>query len=163
MNPVDSSNTPPLNIALPTRRATRQLARQLSHVVRCGDLVVLEGPLGAGKTFLVRALMRALGLPSSEPVTSPTFSLVQELSTPRLPVVHADLYRLNNPNELTELGLLSARDNNLLIIEWGERYIDGLGGDALLVELSRTPREARLSATGPGAQARLAALAAQLQ
>ncbi len=122
--------------------------------------MILEGPLGAGKTFLVRALSRALGLPAAEPVTSPTFALVQELSTPNVPLVHADLYRLNNPNELTELGLLSARDHNALIVEWGKPYIDGLGGDALLVDLSRTPREARISATGPTACTRLEKLIA---
>jgi tRNA threonylcarbamoyladenosine biosynthesis protein TsaE len=152
--------SPPLQltVALPTRRATRQLARHLSTVVRPGDLVILKGPLGAGKTFLVRALSRALGLPESEPVTSPTFALVQELATPKLSVVHADLYRLNNASELNELGLLAAREGNLVIVEWGEAYIDGLGGDALLIELYRTPREAKLSATGPSATQRLSDL-----
>jgi tRNA threonylcarbamoyladenosine biosynthesis protein TsaE len=147
--------SPTLTVGLPTRRATRHLARHLAAVVEIGDLLILKGPLGAGKTFLIRALLRALGLPESEPVTSPTFALVQELSAPKMPVVHADLYRLNNPGELTELGLLASRDDNLLLVEWGERYIDGLGGDALVVELSRTPREASVFATGDTSNHRL--------
>lgn len=149
----------PVTIPLPTRRATRQLARALAADAKSGDLIVLEGPLGAGKTFLVRAFCRALGLPSEQAVTSPTFALMQELPTPQTPVVHADLYRLNNPGELRDLGLLAARDDNLLIVEWGERYVDGLGGDALLVKLSRTPRTAIVSATGATATERLRALA----
>lgn len=161
MTVPNAPSSPLFSVALPTRRATRQLGKHLAAVARLSDLIVLEGPLGAGKTFLVRALSRALGLPVTEPVTSPTFSIVQELSTPSLAVVHADLYRLNAPSELAELGLLAARDDNLLIVEWGERYIEGLGGDALLVRLSRSPREAILSATGPTAQSRLDELRAR--
>lgn len=149
--------TPPVTIPLPTRRSTRHLAQYLAADARPGDLIVLEGPLGAGKTFLVRAFCRALGLPSEQAVTSPTFALMQELATPRVPVVHADLYRLNKPGELRDLGLLAARDESLLIVEWGERYIDGLGGDALVIKVSRTPRTATVSATGATASERLRA------
>jgi tRNA threonylcarbamoyladenosine biosynthesis protein TsaE len=125
--------------------------------VRVGDLVILVGPLGAGKTFFVRGLARALGLPHSEPVTSPTFALVQELPT-AVPVVHADLYRLTKPEEIEQLGLLQARDTACLLVEWGKPYIGALGGDALVLELTRSPRFAHLSATGERSREVLAQL-----
>ena len=86
-SPTDSSSdaelaaTHPWTVELPTRRATLHLAKRFAKHVRIGDLVILVGPLGAGKTFFVRGLARALGLPAAEPVTSPTFALVQELPT----------------------------------------------------------------------------------
>lgn len=138
------------SVELPTRRATLHLAQRLAAHLQVGDLVILVGPLGAGKTFFVRGVARALGLPSSEPVTSPTFALVSELSTPRVPLVHADLYRLGNADEVHDLGLLSSRDSNCLLIEWGKPYVDALGGDALLIEFTRPPsRRATFTATGP--------------
>lgn len=136
------------SVKLPTRRATLHLAQRLAAHLRTGDLVILVGPLGAGKTFFVRGVARALGLPASEPVTSPTFALVSELATPRLPLVHADLYRLGDVDEVHDLGLLSSRDANCLLIEWGKPYVDALGGDALIIELTRPARCASFTATG---------------
>lgn len=152
-NPATATATTPpsehqLRIALPTRRATLHLAKRVAKHVRIGDLVILVGPLGAGKTFFVRGLARALGLPSSEPVTSPTFALVQELQTKSVPVVHADLYRLTKIDDVDQLGLKQARDGSCLVIEWGEPYIAALGGDALVLELTRSPKFAQLRATG---------------
>jgi len=146
-------------IPLASRRATTKLARRLGERIEGGDLVVLKGGLGAGKTFFARALCRALGVPSSIPITSPTFTLVHEYEG-RLPIAHADLYRLGDDaeGELTELGLREQRgEGAVLLIEWGEPYIDALGGDALVVELmmAEVGRAARLHATG----ARSAALA----
>ncbi len=141
-----------LEMDLPTRRATVHLGQYLARTLERGSLVILDGPLGAGKTFLVRALCRELGLPSREPVTSPTFTLVQEYSL-AVRLLHADLYRLGHPDEVFELGLEDARrEGAALIVEWGKPYVQELGGDALLVELvppgvSR-PRRASLSATG---------------
>jgi len=146
-------------IELPTRRRTIQLAARLAALVEPSDLLVLEGDLGAGKTFFARALCRALGVPPSVAVTSPTFTLVHEYEA-RLPIAHADLYRLRDPSELPELGLRERRaDGALLLIEWGAPYLDALGGDGLRIRFALSGgalgRSATLTATG----ARSAALA----
>jgi tRNA threonylcarbamoyladenosine biosynthesis protein TsaE len=139
-------------IPLPTRRGTIQLARRLADALQGGDLVVLSGALGAGKTFFARALCRALGVPADVPVTSPTFTLVHEYEG-KIPIRHADLYRLGSASELAELGLREQRaDGALLVVEWGEPYLDALGGDGLVLELAVSPtgeRAARPAATGP--------------
>jgi tRNA threonylcarbamoyladenosine biosynthesis protein TsaE len=138
-----------MSIPLPTRRATIRLARRLAPLLAGGDLVVLSGGLGAGKTFLVRAICRALGLPESVPVTSPTFTLVQEYAT-KPALAHADLYRLADERDVRRLGLDVMRDEGwLVLVEWGEPYIGALGGDALVLSLVREPRGCALRATGP--------------
>jgi len=150
-----------LNFDLPTRRSTQKLAQLIAPLLAESDLVVLTGPLGSGKTFFVRALCRALGLPAAQRVTSPTFTLVQEHDTVP-PLAHADLYRLNGPEQLRELGLDAQRDDGrLLLVEWGEPYIAQLGGDALLVSFALDPRRAAVSATGRRSNAILAELSAK--
>ena len=140
-------------LELPTRRSTIRLARRLAPLLAPSDFVVLSGDLGTGKTFFVRALCRALGVPSSVEVTSPTFTLVHELSA-RLPIVHADAYRLRDEAELLALGLREARsDGALLVLEWGAPYVDVLGGDALMISFTHlglpTARRATIDARGP--------------
>jgi len=135
-------------IELPTRRDTKRLARCLAPALRPGDLVILSGPLGSGKTFLVRAVLRALGLPEQVSVTSPTFTLVHEYEA-RLPLVHADLYRLKTAREVQQLGLDSMRDEGrTVLVEWGDPYAEVLGGDGLRLSLSVEPRAAELGARG---------------
>ncbi len=150
-------------IALPTRRRTTRLAATLAELLLPGDLVILKGDLGAGKTFFTRALARALGVPPSIGITSPTFTLVHEIEA-KIPIAHADLYRLNEPGELAELGLRDRRgEGAALVVEWGEPYLDALGGDALVLELAVAPggsgREARVAGTGPRGKALATALA----
>ncbi len=148
---------------LPTKAATSHLAAELAPLLQGGDLLLLEGPLGAGKTFFARALLRALGLGDDARVTSPTFTLVNEYDTvPRL--LHADLYRLSDDQRaVRDLGLLEQRDDGaLLVVEWGLVFERSLGGDALVLTLGRQPRSAAFSATGPRAQRLLEALAKTL-
>jgi tRNA threonylcarbamoyladenosine biosynthesis protein TsaE len=147
-----------LVVELSSRRATIHLGQRLGKLLGPGDLVILDGPLGSGKTFLVRAVCRALGLPATTPVTSPTFTLVHELAT-RLPVAHADLYRLEPGTNITELGLDALRaEGRLLLVEWGTPFLVDLGGDALIVKLQLDPRRAFVASTGPRSTAVLSAL-----
>ncbi len=141
---------------LPTRKATKELARDLAGALAPGDLVILAGPLGAGKTFFVRAALRALGLASNERVTSPTFSLVHEIDVGARRILHADLYRVSDPDEVRVLDLEAQREGGaILLVEWGAPYEAELGGDALLVELSLSggARRVKLSASGPKGRA----------
>lgn len=125
---------------------TIRLAAGLSPHLRGGDLLILTGGLGAGKTFFTRALCHALGLGEDERVTSPTFTLAHEYET-NPPLVHADLYRLTSEDEVFELGLETQRsEGRLLVVEWGAPFAEVLGGDALFLDLDLNPRRARLHA-----------------
>jgi len=101
--------------------ATEALGRSLAPVLRAGDVVLLSGGLGMGKTSFARGVLGALGLASEAP--SPTFAIVQPYAPPevRLPVVHADLYRIDDAGELEELGLNDALYDSALLVEWPER------------------------------------------
>lgn len=122
-----------MQLELPSRRATSHLAQAFARALRAGDVVVLEGELGAGKTFFVRACLRALGVPEKVAVTSPTFTLVQDFRLPSLQVLHADLYRLQSADELEELGIVPcATERPLVLVEWGERFKTELGADLVL-------------------------------
>lgn len=131
-------------IHLARRRDTRNLGRAIAAALSPGDLVLLSGTLGAGKTFLARAIARALGVPSSVAIASPTFTLVQEYETPHGTLLHADLYRLRddaNPaklrDEVRRLGLAERRhDGGILLVEWGESLQRELGPSDLEVRLA---------------------------
>lgn len=145
-------------IALPDTAATRALAAKVAPLLVPGDLLVLSGPLGSGKTFFARALCRALGLPARVRVPSPTFTLVHEHDT-QPPISHADLYRLRDERDVMGLGLDAQRDDGrVLVVEWGEPYVALLGGDALVIELALDPRRATLRSTGKRSAALVAAL-----
>lgn len=139
--------------------ATESFGAALGSLLRPGDVVLLEGELGAGKTFLAGAIARGLGVPDDVPVTSPTFGLVHELEG-RLRVLHADLYRLSHPGELAELGLVEASDA-VLLAEWGLRFAAELGEVALVITLAianESSREIAIEAPGPRGVALLAGL-----
>lgn len=110
----------PTTLYLPDDDATAALASRIAAMLRPGDLVLLEGDLGAGKTALARGIIRALcGDPRLE-VPSPSFALVQPYAAGGWSILHADLYRLQAASEIEELGLLDGTDT-LVLVEWPER------------------------------------------
>ena len=140
-----------LAINLPDLAAMEALGAKIAAGVRAGDVVALEGGLGAGKTTLARAIIAALGHAGEVP--SPTFTIIETYDPPqvRMPLVHADFYRLNSPSEAIEIGLDEYREGAVLIAEWP----DHAGGFAqergcLSIRLE-TEDEGRLAIVEPGA------------
>lgn len=111
------------SVTLTSPDATAQLAVRLGKVLQPGDCLLLNGPIGAGKTHFCRHLIQSL-LTTVEDVPSPTFTLVQTYDTHKGELWHADLYRLTQPDEIEELGLIEAFDSAICLIEWPDR----LGG-----------------------------------
>jgi tRNA threonylcarbamoyl adenosine modification protein YjeE len=107
-------------------------------MLRAGDVVALEGDLGAGKTELARGVVRAL-VRAEVAVPSPTFTLMQVYETPGLVVTHADLYRLSGPEEVAELGLEEAWERGALLVEWPERAGELLPAGRLTLRLRHLP------------------------
>lgn len=134
---------------LPDEQATARLGEDIAMVLGAGDVLALSGDLGAGKTTLARALIRAMAGDPALEVPSPTFTLVQSYET-RLPLHHFDLYRLGSPEELDELGLDEMLASGAALIEWPDRAGDRLPGASLLLELTHEGegRLARLAGRG---------------
>ena len=99
---------------------TAMVGRELSASLRVGDVVLLFGDLGAGKTAFTKGLAEGLGILPEE-VSSPTFTIMQEYRGGRLPLFHVDLYRLNDPREIEDLGLEEIAADGVLVIEWAEK------------------------------------------
>jgi tRNA threonylcarbamoyladenosine biosynthesis protein TsaE len=129
-------------MTLPDLQATAHLAAAIAALARPGDSILLEGPLGAGKTALARAFLRAAAGDPALEVPSPTFTLVQSYSTPRGTVHHYDLWRLDGPGSLTELGWEEAR-NDIVLVEWPDRLGDLRPPDALTIALRATGEDVR--------------------
>jgi tRNA threonylcarbamoyladenosine biosynthesis protein TsaE len=127
--------------------ATAAFGAELALTLQPGDLLLLVGDLGAGKTTLARAVIRALLAEPSLDVPSPSFSLVQPYQGPRGQVLHADLYRLASAAEIDELGLFDDA-SAIVVIEWPERAPELLSRASVIVELTVPPggvgRELRL-------------------
>jgi tRNA threonylcarbamoyladenosine biosynthesis protein TsaE len=115
--------------------ATADLGARLSKRLRAGDIVALEGPLGAGKTTFARALIRFLGWSESE-IPSPTFTLVQQYDLADFTLWHFDLYRLENSEDVFELGIEEAFAEGVSLIEWPDRLGGYMPPDHLTVTLS---------------------------
>ncbi len=139
-------------IDLPDEAAALAFGRRLAAVLRPGDAITLSGPLGAGKTTIARGLLAALGLEGEAP--SPSYAIVQSYAPPevRLPVLHVDLYRIEEEGELLELGLDDARYDGALLVEWPERVSARVFPDALRLTLVVAEDAARrLTAEVPAA------------
>lgn len=151
---------PSLSRPLADAAATDRLGQALAAVLRPGDVILLHGEVGAGKTALSRALINALraraGL-ASEDVPSPTFTLVQTYDVGDFDVWHADLYRLTGPDAVIELGLDTAFEEALCLIEWPDRLGQDRPGGAIDLTLTYADGEARAATltAPPEALARL--------
>ncbi|MCI4662188.1 MAG: tRNA (adenosine(37)-N6)-threonylcarbamoyltransferase complex ATPase subunit type 1 TsaE [Neomegalonema sp.] len=156
--------TPPLTqtLMLGHEQDSRAVGQAIASALRGGDVLLLEGSLGAGKSFLARAIIQSL-IGEDEPVPSPTYTLVQCYDAPDFEIRHADLYRLGDPEEAEELGLFDDLANAVLLIEWPERLGDATPGRALTLSLNGGAEpEARilaLNAVGEGWTALLDAAA----
>ncbi len=142
--PVTAGVPLAVEIELPTAADTEALGERLAAGLGAGDLVVLTGPLGAGKTVLVRGLARGLGVTGV--VTSPTFVIAREHRPGRdggVPLVHVDAYRLGGAAELDDLDLDTDLAEAVVAVEWGEGVAERLAARHLLVRLDRRPDDVR--------------------
>lgn len=144
----------PVVLALPDQIATEALAARIAGRAKPGDSILLEGPLGAGKTTFARAFLRAAIRDPLLEVPSPTFTLVQIYETPIGLVHHYDLWRIDDANALAELDWDEARDG-IVLVEWPDRLGDLRPTDALTVTLALQGGDAR-TATLAGWEGRLA-------
>jgi tRNA threonylcarbamoyladenosine biosynthesis protein TsaE len=132
-----------------TAEATRDLGRAVARMAAPGDVLVLTGPLGAGKTTFVQGLAQGLGI--TEPATSPTFVLVHEMRGGRLPLVHVDAYRLGSALELDDLDLDAEVAESVVAVEWGEGLAERLASSRMEIALDRRDdgtRVVTVAATG---------------
>ncbi len=134
-------------VALGNEAATANLMADLALLIGPGDVITLSGDLGAGKTAAARAMIRYLAGDETLEVPSPTFTLVQGYDLPSFQLLHADLYRVNDPNELDEIGLAPLPDGVVALIEWPERAPSALPADRIDIAFSHRP------AQGPNARA----------
>ena len=146
---------------------TIALGERLGKVLRAGDVLVLTGDLGAGKTQLTKGIAAGMGV--TDDVTSPTFNILMVYEGAQMPLYHFDLYRLDDPDQLEDIGFYDALEGDgPCVIEWGEQFSDEIGDERLDVFLTRLdaeaaageepPREVRLVAHGSRAEQIVGAL-----
>lgn len=121
---------------------TAQLAKQLLPTLLSAQVISLEGPLGAGKTHFVKAVALAMGI--TEEVTSPTFTLLQSYDSAEGQLHHCDWYRLESAEEALALGLEEYYDEGLMIIEWGDKFLDILPPETFRIRIEPQPDGSRL-------------------
>ena len=131
-----------LEIRAATADDTRDVGAALADVLRTHDVVVLTGELGAGKTTLVQGIARGLG--ATEHVASPTFTLVREYVSGRVPIAHVDLYRLEREQDVLDLALEELEDGErVLLVEWGDPVADLLADERLRIEFATSADDVR--------------------
>lgn len=130
-----------LSIVCPKEADTLAVAGRLAAEVQPGDVVVLKGGLGSGKTRFVGGLATALGV--EEQVVSPSFILMREYRSGFLPVIHVDVYRLGSLNEFDDLDVFERAADGVLVIEWGDAVVSALPPDLLTVEFEVDEKEVR--------------------
>src|SRR3954471_18997317 len=126
-------------VALANETATARLMADLALLIGPGDVITLSGDLGAGKTAAARALIRFLADDETLEIPSPTFTLAQTYDLPPFPLVHTDLYRVNDASELEEIGLSPMPDGTVAVIEWPERASSAMPEDRIDIALSYGP------------------------
>src|SRR3979411_2728947 len=133
--------TPPATfpVELADETATAALMADLALLIGPGDVIPLSGDLGAGKTAAARAMIRYLAGDDTLEVPSPTFTLAQTYDLPPFPLLHADLYRVNDASELEEIGLSPLPEGTVALIEWPERAASALPPDRIDIALSHRP------------------------
>lgn len=148
-----------LTLSLPGDEATWALGERLAALVEPGDFLGLSGDLGAGKTTLSRALCEALGVPRQQ-IASPTYSIFHPYTGGRLPILHADLYRLEDEDELVATGFYDLLDGEgLVLVEWIDRIPEAAPESWLhvhLLHVDEAHREAVIEGHGPRGEALLA-------
>ncbi len=132
---------------LATPEDTHALGRALAGVLRAGDLVVLVGPLGAGKTALTQGIGAGLGV--GEPVTSPTFVIARVHRDGRVPLVHVDAYRLGGVADVDDLDLDASAAESVTVVEWGQGLVEHLTDEHLEVRLERGDDDVRTALLVP--------------
>lgn len=121
-------------------KETEEFGRRFADSLKAGSVVALIGPLGAGKTTLSQAIARGLGV--TETLTSPTFTIVQEYETGRLPLYHFDVYRVSDPDELFEMGFEDyLRRGGVCLIEWADLIEDMLPYDTITLRIDYSEDE----------------------
>jgi tRNA threonylcarbamoyladenosine biosynthesis protein TsaE len=145
-----------------TADATRELGAALAACLLPHDVVVLTGELGAGKTTLVQGIARGLG--ATEHVASPTFTLVREYTSGRVPLAHVDLYRLEREQDVLDLALDELEDGErVLLVEWGDPVAELIAEERLRIELTADTDDVRrisITTVGPSWDARAGEIAA---
>ncbi|MCE5244919.1 MAG: tRNA (adenosine(37)-N6)-threonylcarbamoyltransferase complex ATPase subunit type 1 TsaE [Syntrophobacteraceae bacterium] len=154
-----------LTIHSPSEEFSLELGRMIGSILRPGDILALHGELGAGKTLLAQGIARGLGIPADIPITSPTFTFINEYEG-RLRLCHLDLYRLGEPDELETLPWREALfGGGVAVIEWPERMGTLLPKERWDVRIEVTGEDSRsisIAALGEKARTRLDALGAEL-
>lgn len=143
------------SISIPTGTAMRERGAHIARCCRPGDLMILSGDLGAGKTTFVQGMGAGLGV--TDRVTSPTFVIARVYPTPSgVDLVHVDAYRLGSTLELDDLDLDSDLDSAITVVEWGEGKVEQISSDRVVITIARSDSEEDetrvMSVTGFGAR-----------